>query len=179
MGSLLDPETHVVVNPKIFGEARLRVQDPAVFSAQSAALGGDAAIVSAAQMYVCRQFKEAAQSAVAAGTSAKALGQHLQGMTAAIVAKADAELRSMGAAVQVGSWNLSFSDEDAARLKSAPRRAPAAAQPTLNLLAAGARVVATWTDGRAYPATVRGFNGTHYEIVWDGGASSAWIPRPC
>jgi hypothetical protein len=40
--------------------------------------------------------------------------------------------------------------------------------------AAGTRVLARWSDGAFYPATVRHFNGTHYEVAWENGAS-AWL----
>ena len=38
------------------------------------------------------------------------------------------------------------------------------------------RVLATWSDGRTFPATVRSFNGTQVEIVWDGSTESTWLP---
>jgi hypothetical protein len=40
--------------------------------------------------------------------------------------------------------------------------------------AAGTRVLAQSADGGYYPATVRVFNGTVYEVVWDQGGS-AWL----
>ncbi len=38
----------------------------------------------------------------------------------------------------------------------------------------GTRVLATWSDGAFYPATVRLFNGTHYQVAWENG-ESAWL----
>jgi hypothetical protein len=38
----------------------------------------------------------------------------------------------------------------------------------------GTRVLVQWTDGGSYPATVRHFNGTNYQIAWDNGATS-WL----
>ena len=40
--------------------------------------------------------------------------------------------------------------------------------------AAGTRVLAQWPDGAFYPATVRVFNGTSYEIAWENG-QTAWL----
>lgn len=39
---------------------------------------------------------------------------------------------------------------------------------------AGTRVLAEWTDGSFYPATVRHFNGTSYQVAWENGAT-AWL----
>jgi hypothetical protein len=38
----------------------------------------------------------------------------------------------------------------------------------------GTRVLAAWTDGAFYPAIVRHFNGTHYEVSWENG-DSQWL----
>jgi hypothetical protein len=40
--------------------------------------------------------------------------------------------------------------------------------------APGTRVLAVWTDGAFYPAVVRHFNGTHYEVAWENGESQ-WL----
>jgi hypothetical protein len=40
--------------------------------------------------------------------------------------------------------------------------------------APGTRVLAVWTDGASYPAVVRHFNGTHYEVAWENG-ESLWL----
>ena len=40
----------------------------------------------------------------------------------------------------------------------------------------GSHVLATWTNGQTYGASVRGFDGTNYEIAWDNGGAVAWIP---
>lgn len=39
----------------------------------------------------------------------------------------------------------------------------------------GTRVLAAWTDGAFYPAVVRHFNGTNYEVAWENGQSQ-WLP---
>jgi hypothetical protein len=41
--------------------------------------------------------------------------------------------------------------------------------------APGTRVLAEYPDGGFYPATVRVFNGTSYEVAWENG-TTAWLP---
>jgi hypothetical protein len=180
--SVIDPETYEQVDPRIFGEGRLSVKNPAVFAAASAAPGGEAAIVATAQALVGKHLGAAIRAVVDAGTPLSKLLQKTPEVCSAAVAKVNDELRAAGAVVQIGSFNLNFSDGDRDRLKgavaalAAERSAKPQAVERPGPLASGTHVDATWTDGRSYPGTVRGFNGTHYEVVWDGSASSAWVP---
>lgn len=43
-------------------------------------------------------------------------------------------------------------------------------------LAVGAHVLARWTDGNVYGATIRQRRGRQYEVAWDAGGT-AWIPE--
>jgi len=81
----------------------------------------------------------------------------------AVEATINAELSAEGSSVQIMELHLNFTEEDQAAMMS-------------SALVPGARVLATWSDGRTFPATVRSFNGSMYEVVWVGGQGSAWVP---
>jgi hypothetical protein len=182
LGSFVDLDTGETVGGKLFGEARLQVQDPAAFSAAAARAGGDAALVAWVQASLAKAFAEAVHALVATTPLKKALaGVHA--LNDAVVARINADLRETGATLQIGSASIQLNDGDGARLQAAARAraeqaraAPAAPQAPAppGPLPAGTAVSVTWSDGQSYPATVRGFNGTHYEIAWDGGAG-AWV----
>jgi hypothetical protein len=187
LGDVIDSETYEQVSGRIFGEGRLEVRVPAAFSAAAAGLGGDAAVVAAVQASVGKAFAEAVRAAVDAEPLKQAL-RRVPEINAAAIAKINAELRAVGGVFAVGSWSVKLDDEALARLQAAERALKAerqakaaqhAAQPGAAApgpVAAGTPVSVTWSDGRSYPATVRGFNGTHYEIAWDGGSGGAWVP---
>jgi hypothetical protein len=176
LGALLDPETGIEVTPRIRCEARLRVTDPAAFSARAAALGGDAALMAWVQNSIGSGMTDGIRRALEASKSLKKLNVGM--LVPATVDAVNAELRASGASVQVGSLNVEYSPEDVARLKSASAaKATQAAAGVATVVSAGTRVIATWTDGGSYPGTIRGSSATHYEVVWDGGTASGWVPH--
>lgn len=65
-------------------------------------------------------------------------------------------------------WDVSGERSEVALAELEPEPAyPGAFAP-------GTRLLAQWPDGGFYPATVRVFNGTLYEVVWADGSSS-WL----
>lgn len=94
-----------------------------------------------------------------------------------VAAAASAELK---ASVSVTMLNVSFSDEDLAALKNPPAAAlgtaPTMAGAMPGPIPPGTHVQVSWTDGRTYGAVVRSFNGSQYEIAWDGATTTAWAP---
>lgn len=94
-----------------------------------------------------------------------------------VAAAASADLK---ASVSVMMLNVSFSDDDLAALKNPPAvalgTAPTVPGAPLGPIPPGTHVIVSWTDGRTYGAVVRSFNGSQYEIAWDGATATAWAP---
>jgi hypothetical protein len=89
------------------------------------------------------------------------------GLAAMVEAAVCADLKT---SVRIEHLHVSFDQEEAIKAPvGATTLAPSVTFPP------GARVIATWEDGRSFPATVRSFNGTHYLVVWEGSTQSAWL----
>ncbi len=174
LGAIFDSQTKLTVNPRCLGSATVPFEANDQF-------------VAAARPVILKHVLMMVQQATQSGKSIMAATASPD--LAAIAGAAGAEL---GVQLQIGMVNVNFSEEDrdayirATNAGAAANRAaamakmnaPAAPAPpafSTTTFSAGARVMATWQDGRAFPATVRSFNGTHYEVVWDGATESTWI----
>ena len=175
LGDIRDASSGATVSPRFFGEGALQVTDAAAFARSVASAGDEATlvdwvkglVVNALRNDIGARSQDAPFLAVAADERA---------MAESIEAVLDETLQPMGARLRVATVHLMVDDETRAMLvqSSAQRASPAAAAP--GAIPPGSHVFATWTDGQTYGASVRGFDGTNYEIAWDGGSAVAWVP---
>ena len=190
VGTVLDKTTRLSVHPRCIGELQVIVRDPNAWAAGLAQAGGEDAFASALQHAALRHAGEAFADLAAASGVMKAMGD-VHSLIGKTTDGINHQLSSMGATVQVGDLALSLSDDDFTALKEATKQAAmkklqeqqqqqqqAVQQqppPPPAQLAPGTRVIARWTDGREFPATIQNWTGAHYEITWDGGAN-AFVP---
>lgn len=158
IATILEPKTGVQLHPRCMGNASvLGAADDATVKA---------AIIKHVGLQIQQAMKmgQTFQQAIAGASLGSAVG-----------AAVSAELAT---SVQIMLLNVTVSDDEIAALRGGGPMSVATAGTTAApaVLGPGSRVIATWQDGRSAPATIRSFNGTQYEIVWDGSPTSTWVP---
>ena len=174
--SALDPTLGLAITPRCFGEAQLRVVDAAAYQAAVAQMGGEEALAPAVQQSITKNLGRVFGQVV----EAKGILQAIRATPTIIQetsAGVDRELASMGAAVQIGDLTISLSKEDLEHVQRLTAELAAKKREQAQQLTPGTHVIARWTDGREFGATIRSWTGTHYEIVWDGGSASAFVAK--
>lgn len=158
LATIVDPKTGVQLHPRCMGNASLSgpTDEPALKSCIIKHVG--------LQLVTALKAGQSFQQAAAGASLASAVG-----------AAVSAEL---GTSVSIGLLNVNVGDDDLAALRGGGPASIAQAQTTAApaVLGPGSRVIATWQDGRSAPATIRSFNGTQYEIMWDGATQATWVP---
>ncbi len=158
LATIIDPKTGVQLHPRCMGNASL--SGPTDESALRACVIKHVGLQIQTALKTGQSFQQATVGAM---------------LASAVGAATSAEL---GASVSIGLLNVVVSDDDLAALRGGGPASVAQAATTAApaVLGPGSRVIATWQDGRSAPATIRSFNGTQYEIMWDGGTSTVWVP---
>jgi hypothetical protein len=180
MGDVLDGTSKIIVKPRCMGEARILGRDPAHFAAAIPEMGGEEAVASWVQGTIMQTVTRAFTLLAADKGMMKAMGD-IATLIQAATAPVDQELAQIGARIEFGSITINLSPEDiealrAATAAAAQKKREQAMRPALpTMFVPGTRVLARWTDGRELGATIRNFNGTHYEIVWDGATESTFL----
>jgi hypothetical protein len=177
LGDVLDGTSHITVRPRMMGEAQIIGND---LNAVALEMGGQEALVSWVQGTIMTHAPQTFATLSAEKGVMKAMSD-VPTLVQMITQRVDPELAQIGARLQIGSITINLSEEDvnalkAAMAQAAQKKREQAMRPRLpTMMAPGTRVMARWTDGREFGATVRNFNGTHYEIVWDGASESTFV----
>jgi hypothetical protein len=158
IATILDPHTSLQLHPRCMGMATL------------SAPTDEATVRTSITNHVAQQLTNAMRSGKSFNQAA--IDPSLASLVAAAVS---AELHI---SVSITMLNVTISDDEQAALRSGGATAVATAATTTApaVIGPGSRVIATWQDGRQFPATVRSFNGTQYEIMWDGQSTTTWVP---
>ncbi len=173
LGTVLDPATQLTVHPRCLGEARLVARDANAFNAAIAQAGGEEALGRWVAGRLLAQAQPVFEAAVAEKGLKRAIAEaHL--LVRSTTERVDAVLASTGASVQIENLQVNLPPNDVDALKAAQ-----AAPKKSGAIAPGTRVIARWTDGREFGATVRNFDGARYEIVWDGATESTFLTPDC
>jgi hypothetical protein len=158
LATILEPKTGVQLHPRCMGNASvLGAADETTVKASIIKQVG-------LQIIAAMKLGQTFQQSIAGASLASAVG-----------AAVSAELAT---SVQITLLNVMVGDDELAALRGGGPMSiaqnPTTAAPAV--IGPGSRVIATWQDGRSAPATVRSFNGTQYEIMWDGATTTTWIP---
>jgi len=172
----VDPALGLSVAPRCFGEAEVQITDANAWHAAVAQMGGEEATSPAIQQAITKALAAVFGELVGANGVMKTISD-----TPALIQRtnegASRALASWGVAVSIGSLNVNLGDEDMNHIRRLSAEAAAKKRAAHAQLSPGTHVIARWTDGREFGATIRGWNGTYYEIVWDGGTASAFLPK--
>jgi hypothetical protein len=178
LANVIDPKLGELVSPRCAGEARIEAANPASYQAAVGQAGGEEAFGNWIKAKIVNHLATSFRESVEADGVMRAIGAtHL--LAGKVTQNVNRELVAVGAAVQIGSIGISLPPGDVERLKAAAAEAARSAQPApaAQAFTPGTHVIARWSDGREFGATIRGWNGTHYEIAWDGGSASAFVTR--
>jgi len=180
LGDVLDGTSKITVRPRCTGEANVVARDAEHFAAAIPEMGGEAQVTVWVQGTVMQHLRRALHLLAAERGLALAMNE-----TAALFGAAtppiDEELGQIGARIELVSIAIALSPEDTDALRAATAavirtKAEDRMRPAFpTMFVPGARVLGRWTDGRERPATVLCFNGTHYEVVWDGATESTFL----
>ncbi len=171
-----DPAIRFFVNGRMFGDAEVTVTNPSAWQSAVAQAGGEEAITHALQ----HPIRQAVIAALEAMVEANGVANAIQSTPALMQQASEGASRtvaSMGAAISISKLNVIINDEDMQRARELSAEAAEKKRAAPGQLSPGTHVIARWSDGREFGATIRGWNGTVYEIVWDGGSASAFVPR--
>ncbi len=190
LGSFRD-QSEVELRPNAFGSAHVDVMDPAAFAAALAQYGGEAFLVETVRASILTSLATVLESRLCRDSMLGVM-RDSAGLIADVESYGNRILQPTGAALRIMNLQVTLTEEDMAALQKAqvasmgvragkaitePQPAMAVPESVPNgPLPPGTRVIATWSDGKAYPGQVKNFDGKNYELVWEGSAAIAWVP---
>jgi hypothetical protein len=167
------------------GEVWVQASDPravAAVAAEKPTEQGPAALAQVISRHVSQAIQGELTRLCASGSVAVVIGN--PSTIGELAARVQPALQQSGVGisgvqlVNVGSIQLSLeggqptAGQQAAHRVSAQRAAvPGQRYPV------GDRVFAYWTDGKWYPAIIRGYQDGKYQVDWEGNPHVAWVPE--
>ncbi len=191
LGAVRD-HSEVELHPNAFGSAHIDVMEPGAFANTVAQHGGEAGLVEAVKHTILTSLATVLSSRLSRDSMLGVM-RDSAGLIADVESYGNRTFQASGASLRIMTLQVTLTEEDMATLqqaqvasamamraaKAAEERAPTAPQPVFSPggpLPPGTRVIATWSDGKSYPGQVKNFDGTNYELVWEGSAAIAWVP---
>lgn len=180
LAEVLDGMSKITVKPRCIGEGRIVGRDEHHFRAAIPEMGGEEAVSVWVQGTIIRHTGRALVLLAASNGIVSAMND-VPALVRTATPLIDEELAEIGARIELDTITILLAPDDLEAIRKATvvvahqkrEQAMRPAMPTM--FVPGTRVVARWTDDRERPATVRNFNGTHYEIVWDGATESTFL----
>ncbi len=190
LGAVRD-HSDVELHPNAFGSAHIDVMDPGAFANTVAQHGGEAGLVESVKRSILTSLATVLSSRLSRDSMLGVM-RDSAGLIADVESYGNRMLQPTGAGLRIMTLQVTLTEEDMATLQKAQVAsamamraakaagdAPTAPQPVFSPsgpLPPGTRVIATWSDGKSYPGQVKNFDGTNYELVWEGSAAIAWVP---
>jgi hypothetical protein len=184
-GRVADPETGVTVSLSMRGTYAVDLGDPVRIVQDLAGTAGDpgAAVVQWLGGLIARAVSRVvARQVVQGGVPIVRLAEPEMAAAIAeetartVIGEADGlveGLRFSQLAIEPIGESL-----DEWRQARAQRTGGAAAglPPGARTLAPGDRAEVLWSDGRVHAATIGAVDGDRYQVIWEGGSGTAWVP---